>query len=556
MRIVVLVAAVVALVAGGVVGWASWGDEQGARPVAAAGSVPSSPARFACDRKDTAKKGWVLAVHVRLPGKKIPAGDVGTIRRALWETDQTFDASARRFGESRRIRFIPDAGCRPMVASMTFPEGRNRAEIGGEFVRNHSGRLPAAVRKAIAQNRVKLLLFVADDAITTSCTGGGADAGLSNGGAILPRWCWGEAGLTHEFGHSFGLSHCGQNGKGKNGNDPLCRNLGTRPECVRDAASNYLLDSCRTDEFRYFEPKPLKGRKKLPRNRNVAFSPYLISGKPTATVHMRLQVAKTKQCLDGGRTAVILLPCRSVAAQTWQRRIDKAGYVTLRNLGTGKCLQMATKPNARVAPVVSAACAPGKKAQQWVPSNGTNFANRTGGMKNATLAVQNGETRAGTLVVRGGGTELVQDFAVRKGSAARPALRRTVLRSVPYGKCLTVKGGKVVLGACSARWQRVPTARLGVGLLLDGKCLTLGATGNGVRSLEMRACDGGNRNQLWMFRTASDGSVTIENASLVAVRGEASQSDQVVVYAGNPAKKTAVHAGVPYPDQTRQFRLA
>lgn len=102
----------------------------------------------------------------------------------------------------------------------------------------------------------------------------------------------------------------------------------------------------------------------------------------------------------------------------------------------------------------------------------------------------------------------------------------------------------------------MPTARLGVGLRLDGRCLTLGAVQNGVRSLKMQACSGKNRDQLWMFRTAADGSVTIENASLKAVRGEASQSDQVVVYAGNPAKKISVHAGIPYPDQTRQFRLA
>ncbi|MGV9596305.1 hypothetical protein ACWDR1_06515 [Streptosporangium sandarakinum] len=111
------------------------------------------------------------------------------------------------------------------MAKPPFTKGRNRAEMGRAMAENLASQ-PALVRTLWQTNRVKPLYLVRDNEITDSCTGGGANAGLSTGNVILPRWCWSEAGLTHELIHSFGLSHC--DGGGVNGNDPVCRNMGTR----------------------------------------------------------------------------------------------------------------------------------------------------------------------------------------------------------------------------------------------------------------------------------------------------------------------------------------
>lgn len=237
-------------------------------------AVAASRSQFACDAEDSPDKGWVLPIYVYQPEQDKYDADLGALLNAIWETDQTFDASAQRFEISRRIRFLQDGDCRPVVAKLPFVKGRNRAEMSKALGENLAAQ-PALVRKLWPTNRVKPLFSVRDNDITNSCTGGGADAGLSNGGAILPRWCWGEAGLTHELLHTFGLSHC--NNDPKNGDDPLCRNSGSKPECKSDAASNYHLDSCRIDDFRYFEPTPVR-QPPLAKNWNVAFSPYLIPG--------------------------------------------------------------------------------------------------------------------------------------------------------------------------------------------------------------------------------------------------------------------------------------
>ncbi|WP_345441788.1 RICIN domain-containing protein [Actinoallomurus vinaceus] len=378
-----------------------------------------STGTFACDHKDAPNKGWTLAIYVHQPGKDAYRTSAAMIRQAMWETDQTYDASARRFGISRRIRYVQDASCRPLVADLAFAKGRNQAEMGGEFGKQIA-RQPALVQKLWKANRVKALYMVGDNEITSNCVGGGANSGISSGFVILPRWCWGEAGLTHEFGHTFGLSHCNDEGTNAgNGNDPMCRGWGKRPECTTDAASNYFLDSCRTDDFRYYEPKPLTGKPPLPKIWNVAFSPYLITNQPSKPVSFRMRVDKTSECLDGGKAAVVLRSCRAVPQQTWQRRIDRQGYTTLRNLKTGRCLQMATTPKATTAPVVTARCVAHKRSQQWVPDNGTNFWNRTGGLYGAHLSAQGGATRNGTPIVRGDGTTFVIDvIAAKKGTQA------------------------------------------------------------------------------------------------------------------------------------------
>ncbi|GAA3223800.1 ricin-type beta-trefoil lectin domain protein [Actinocorallia longicatena] len=554
MRLRAVVAAVAAA-AVAMTGLAAAGPGREMRPVARAAAVPSSVPKAACDAGDTPGEGWVLAVYVFQPGKDRYAGSVGAIRRTLWETDQTYDASARRFGTSRRIRYVQDGGCVPVVAKVAFAEGRNRAEIGDEF-RKRLPSQPAAVRKIMKTGRVKLLFFVGDNEITDQCTGGGADAGLSTGGVILPLWCWSEAGLTHEFGHGMGLSHCDQDGAGgPNGSDPMCRNWGGRKSCTSDAAANYLLDSCRSDAFRYFEVTKPKGRKALPRNRNVAFSPYLIRNRPSRPVNFRLRLAGTGACVDGAG-AVVLRPCRRRTVQTWQRKIDGHGYLTLRNLGTGRCLEMRTTPAAKAARVVTAACVPGRASQQWLPRqdrNGINFANRTGGPNGATLTGWGGEHWDGTPVVRGGAT-FVMDTAVDRGRTALSAAPSGPIRAT-YGTCLNADGTKVRLGKCGARWKAVPSRALGVQLRLNGRCLTLGPVADGRRTVSLAACRKGRRAQLWLFDSGENGRHLIHSATVKLLKGEAGQGDQIVLYAGDPDRKIPVHAGIPYPDPARLFRI-
>ncbi|MFE3450780.1 ricin-type beta-trefoil lectin domain protein [Nonomuraea sp. NPDC059194] len=510
--------------------------------------------RFACDGADAPGKGWVLPVYVYQPGQDAYGTDAAALLNSMWETDQAFDVSAHRFGVSRRIRLVQDDQCRPVVAKIPFVKGRNRAEMGKALDENLAAQ-PALVRKLWPTKRVKALFFVRDNDITGSCTGGGADAGLSNGGAILPRWCWGEAGLTHEFLHSFGLSHCGQKGGGgPNGNDPLCRNWGSRPECTSDAAANYHLDSCRTDEFRYFEPTPVR-QPPLERNRNVAFSPYLIQDEPSSVWEFRMKAVESGKCLDGTGQQVVLRPCADGKSQIWQRSADPDGYLTIRNAQTGRCLTM---PAAGAAPIVTDECADRRKDQQWLPKadqDKTNFGSRTGGQLGLKAADD------GTPVVRDGtGTFVAEPLggtpaptatptapqnpnpapAPTKSTptastptqpvepstptqepeanetadpATTPARRNTRFRAAS-GACLSVSGSKVRLGSCRTAWRAVPVSGGAVQLRNKGRCMTLAAK----RSLILATCARTATRQRWLLETRPDGSLTLKLAASRATR--------------------------------------
>ncbi|RKT74437.1 ricin-type beta-trefoil lectin protein [Saccharothrix variisporea] len=362
-------------------------------PTGVSASEGTTGPRFACDDKDTVDKGWVLPVYVHFPGDDRYDAEVGLVRRALWQTDQTFDLSAHRFGVSRRLRFVQDDQCVPVVAKLAFEKGRDRSQMHGALV-DDAANQPQKVREILVTKRYQTVFFARSDEITNKCTGGGADAGLSGGNVIMSRWCWGEAGLTHEMIHSFGLSHCNQSGRGPNGNDPVCRGYGTKPECTTDTASEYHLDSCRTDDFRYFEPTQESQPKPepLPRNRNVAFSPYLITDQPSPALDFRLKSVPTDTglCVDGAEQNVVLHKCSDSRTQIWRRSINRDGYLTIRNLGTGQCLTMHTTPDQATAAVETAPCQAGEASQQWLPSEdhqNSNLLNRTGGMRRAALHI-------------------------------------------------------------------------------------------------------------------------------------------------------------------------
>ncbi|MGW0058471.1 ricin-type beta-trefoil lectin domain protein [Streptosporangium sandarakinum] len=555
-----------------------------AAPSPAVAAAPAAQSRFACDGVDAEDKGWVLPIYVHQPGQDAWEADSAALLNTIWETDQTVDSSAERFGVSRRIRFVQDGDCRPVVAKLPFTKGRNRAEMGKAMAENLASQ-PALVRTLWQTNRVKPLYLVRDNEITDSCTGGGANAGLSTGNVILPRWCWSEAGLTHELIHSFGLSHC--DGGGVNGNDPVCRNMGTRKECTSDPASNYHLDSCRIDDFRYFEPTPVR-QPELERIRNVAFSPYLIQDQPSPVWRFRIRVVDGGRCLDGSAAQVVQRACTDGSAQTWQRGIDDDGYLTIRNAATGHCLTMADT-------VVTGPCAKKDKAQQWLPDAGqdrTNFTSRAGGKP----AVK--DNRDGGAVVRDGKGEFVAELlgglassptrpstpaptatsqsttrptaspttrptagptarptatptsvpepAVTSGPvesldpapAEAPVRGRNVRFRTTYGTCLTSSGTRVRLGACGARWN-VVTVGEHVQVRRQNRCMALGKVSGGKRPVVLVRCSGAARGQRWLLEKAG-GSITLKSATTKATRLIASSAKPAGVYAKAAYQKDSV----------------
>ncbi|WP_049558745.1 RICIN domain-containing protein [Nonomuraea sp. SBT364] len=545
-------------------------------PVPAAAAAPQ--ARFACDGTDAPDKGWVLPIYVHQPGQDAYDTDGAALLNTIWETDQTIDSSARRFGVSRRLRFAQDGDCRPIVAKLPFAKGRNRAEMGKAFGENLAAQ-PALVRKLWQTNRVKPLYLVRDNEITDSCTGGGANAGLSTGNAILPRWCWSEAGLTHELIHSFGLSHC--DGGAPNGNDPVCRDMGSRKECTSDLASNYHLDSCRIDDFRYFEPTPVR-QPPLDKIRNVAFSPYLIQDRPSPTWEFRIRVVDGGRCLDGGAAQVVQRACAPSAAQTWQRSIDADGYLTIRNAATGHCL---TTPGTGAGTVVTRPCVQRDRSQQWLPQAGqeqTGFAARAGGK----LAVK--DNRDGAPVVSEGKAAFVAELLGVKAAASPaptsaptsapaatpatspqpagtpsptrtpspdgartpvgtldpvepPAPARNVRFKSSYGTCLTATRTRVRLGSCGTTWRVVPVGKT-VQVRHRDRCLALGRVNGGKRSVVLAACGKASKGQRWLLERQPGGAVTLKSATTRATRLVAS-----------PTKNANVHAKAAYPKKSLKF---
>ncbi|MEU7990135.1 ricin-type beta-trefoil lectin domain protein [Streptosporangium canum] len=549
-------------------------------PSPAVAAAPAARSGFACDGVDAKDKGWVLPIYVHQPGQDAWEADSAALLNTVWETDQAVDSSAERFGVSRRLRVVQDGDCRPVVAKLPFAKGRNRAEMGKAMAENLASQ-PALVRTLWQTNRVKPLYFVRDNEITDSCTGGGANAGLSTGNVILPRWCWSEAGLTHELIHSFGLSHC--DGGGVNGNDPVCRNMGTRKECTSDLAANYHLDSCRIDEFRYFEPTPVR-QPELERIRNVAFSPYLIQDQPSPVWQFRIKVVDGGRCLDASAAQVVQRACTGGSAQTWQRGIDDDGYLTIRNAANGRCLTMADT-------VVTGPCAKQDKSQQWLPQAGqdrTNFAGRAGGK----LSVK--DNRDGGAVVREGKGEFVAELlgglaasptqpstpaptatsqpttqptteptaqptagptatptsapepavtpdligSLDPDPAKTPAQGRNVRFKSAYGTCLTASGTRVRLGACGTTWNVVMVGKH-VQVRHQNRCMALGKVSGGKRSVVLTRCGTASKGQRWLLEKAG-GSVTLKSATTKATRLVAVTAKPASIYAKAAYQKNSV----------------
>lgn len=516
---------------------------------------------FACDATDSPDKGWMLPVYVYQPGQDKYDSDRAALLNMLWETDQTFDASAHRLGVSRRIRYLQDGDCRLIVAKLPFVKGRNRAEMNKALEESLASQ-PELVRKLWPTNRIKPLFLVRDDEITGSCTGGGPHAGFHTGGPILPRWCWGSGGLTHELVHTFGLSHC--NDDMKNGPDPVCRGTRGKPECQKEAGAGYHLDSCRTDDFRYFEPTPVR-QPPLPTNRNVAFSPHLIQNQPSPVWNFRFNLMTTDKCLQPSGQQVVLHTCSDAKSQVWQRSIDGDGYLTIRNAATGLCLEMTDK-------VTTDKCVDKERTQQWLAwgeKADTGFYDRA---SNGRLSIQ--KNADGAPAVRSGGGDFIAELlgaalataspttspTPTKSAAptatptqqtpvaptATPAQQTPVARTVKFiganGACLTATRSMVHMGSCRAKW-RIVNRGAAVQVRSGSRCLALGKAGNGRRSTVLTGCRVTAKGQLWLLEPQRNGSVTLKSATTRATR---------LVGTGPRAR---VHAKAAYPGKSLRFTI-
>ncbi|MFF1870225.1 RICIN domain-containing protein [Kitasatospora herbaricolor] len=348
------------------VGLPGWADERPARP--AANSAPATPP-IACDTTDAAGKGWYQAVYVHRAGTRPRAEATNAIRTTLWNVDQVFEASAQRFGQgdSRRPRFAQEAGCQAQVLTVEAEAGDATYKLGQ--VRNKARSLAEAQLKAAGGadrdriGRTRFIYFV-DTGRATGCgvasaPAPGRRADLHTGWIAVNWNCLGEAALTHEMIHNFGVTHC-DNDHGQ-GNDPICRGYDRSPRCD-DIMGGVVLD-CAKDEFAYFSPRPAAGSRLAQHpGENVAGSPYLIKDQPAEPVDATLVGRAGGQCLAAGGdgSSVVQQPCAPGDTQVWRRSIGADGYLTLRQLSTGKCLTMP----AAGAPVL-ADCKPGDAGQEW-----------------------------------------------------------------------------------------------------------------------------------------------------------------------------------------------
>lgn len=327
----------------GMPGWA----EEAPKPAARA-AAESSVGAVACDDgKDGDGKGRYQAVYVTRQGGEPAAkpDGPGAVRQVLWDIDQTFEASAKRYAahnESRRPRFVQDENCRPDVMNVEVSgigETHTMSEVRDLSMKAVDAKAGSTEEEREEWKSTHRMLFFYDTGKPDGCGTAGAPgpesrADMHGGWAEVSWGCSGEAAMTHEMIHQFGVTHCDEDKS--QGADPICRGYDETPRCDGPRAAAVL--DCGLDEFRYFDPRPSKGSylSKHPKE-NVARSPYLIDDQPAEPVAARLADQESGKCLtaDGKGKSLRLGACDGDGRQ-WVRSIDRRGHHELKL--DGKCL--------------------------------------------------------------------------------------------------------------------------------------------------------------------------------------------------------------------------
>ncbi|GAA4983170.1 hypothetical protein GCM10025734_04960 [Kitasatospora paranensis] len=452
-------------------------------------ALPGPTPPVACDPSvDDTTEGRIQVIYAyEAGGADRYATALTTIRRVTWDWDQVMEASARRFGrgDSRRLRFVQTPDCQIDVARVRIPTNPKptdtAANNAGAIVKAAVAALTAIKAQPAGDTRKYMVFSDAPSWIPrvtlggvdgNRCTGGGSGRGtLAGGWAALPLeiGCWDEATITHEMGHSFGLTHCDQdtNGgaNGPNGHDPMCRGWGSPAHCT-ELNGNYVYD-CQADGYAYFNPHPAAGSELATHpDENLADSPYLITTSPAPDVTMRLVNTATGKCLDapgGGDNVLVQHTCRNTATQYWLRHIDNQGYFTLINKATGTCADVANGSTAPGTPLIAYTCTGGQNQQWWFSPADQSGAQHVTSRKSGTDIGLAGTAAAvaGDIVQQGGGaTAWRMDFTTSDAPADPTAFR---LRNTVSDECLDTGSttGLITQMPCRAtttsqRWTRVP----------------------------------------------------------------------------------------------------
>ncbi|MFD3418862.1 RICIN domain-containing protein [Streptomyces decoyicus] len=371
-HLIALLLAIAAALGWSTVSLPGWANDDA--PTAKANPQRRSPQPLSCDQQDSPDKGWYQAVYVHRAGNSPRPGAAKHIRQVLWNIDQIFEASARRFGkkDSRRLRLIQDSSCQAKV--IILPVSGLPATLP-DFAASHKAADAAIAKKADQmsdedQERFKRtrILYFFDTGVPKcgvgSTPGPKGRANLHTGTAAVSWKCANDGALSHEMIHQFGVTHCDE--RKDQGNDPICRKYDKTPRC-NDILAPVVLD-CTKDEFAYFSPRPAPRSALAKRpGENAANSPYLIKNDPAPPVDARLVSTRTAECLGvGGAHEAIHQTCKDNDTHTWRRTIDDQGFLTLEHRASGKCLAAPAKsaPSTQTAVRVES-CAPKASRQQW-----------------------------------------------------------------------------------------------------------------------------------------------------------------------------------------------
>ncbi|MFG2976881.1 RICIN domain-containing protein [Streptomyces sp. NPDC048331] len=326
----------------------------------------------ACDSQDSPDKGWYQAVYVHKAERPARPEAVRHIRQVLWNIDQIFEASARRFGQkdSRRPRFLQDASCQAEVMTLSLP---GLPASAPNFAESHKAADAVIAQKGAELegperdrfDRTRILYFFDTDVRLCGVASEpkpASRADLHTGTAAVNWPCAGELAMSHEMTHLFGVSHCDK--RLDQGRDPMCRTQDTTPRCD-DILAIAVLD-CTKDEFTYFSPRPKPGSALAQRpNENVANSPYLITDNPAPAVDIHLIGTRTGECLGMSTDQTAVHQKCDDSASVWRRAIDDEGFLTLQHAASGKCLAAPAKSlQATQTTVRLEACARAPR-QQW-----------------------------------------------------------------------------------------------------------------------------------------------------------------------------------------------